>query len=277
VPCAIWCRLRADGPQTSTTAPVAQVQADEIVVTAQRRTERAQDVPISISALSGTTLGGGKTTTIADFATKVPGLQFNQVFQSSNPTIFLRGVGVNDYNAASSGAVGISIDDVFMNSGVGQLAGMFDVDRVEVLKGPQGTLFGRNTTGGILNIYTKRPTFDTQADASLNYGRFNQVFIDAGIGGTLVKDLVAFRVSGTYHRRDGWIRNEYNGQTGNDVDNLGGRIQLLVTPASNFTIDLKVEASRSDTSAIRGKSGGTYTVAAKRNCTGAESGAQRML
>lgn len=250
--------------------PSTNASAADIVVTAQRRSERIQDVPISISAISGNMIGGGKTTTIADFAGKVPGLQFNQVFQSSNPTIFLRGVGVNDYNASSSGAVGVSIDDVFMNSGVGQLAGMFDVDRVEVLKGPQGTLFGRNTTGGILNIYTKRPTFDTKADVSLSYGRFDQLFLDGGLGGTLINDLVAYRVSGTYHRRDGWMLNEYDGQYGNDIDNLGGRVQLLVTPASNFTIDLKVEGSRSRTSAIRGKSGGTYNSTAGRNCTGAE-------
>lgn len=260
----------ASGTDRTATPTETDSQTGDIVVTAQRRSERVQDVPISISAISGNAIGGGRTTTIADFAGKVPGLQFNQVFQSSNPTIFLRGVGVNDYNAASSGAVGISIDDVFMNSGVGQLAGMYDVDRVEVLKGPQGTLFGRNTTGGILNIYTKRPTFETKADASLTYGRFNQVFLDAGVGGTLIKDFVAFRVSGTYHRRDGWIRNDYDGSYGNDIDNLGGRFQLLVTPASNFTIDLKIEASRSRSSAIRGKSGGTFNAAAGRNCTGAE-------
>lgn len=258
------------GAQEASSDNATSAAIGDIVVTAQRRSERVQDVPISISAISGSAIGGGKTTTIADFAQKVPGLQFNQTFQSSNPTIFLRGVGVNDYNAASSGAVGVSIDDVFMNSGVGQLAGMYDIDRVEVLKGPQGTLFGRNTTGGILNIYTKRPSFETAVDASLVYGRFNQLFLDGGVGGALVNDLVAFRISGTYHRRDGWIRNDFDGKRGNDIDNLGGRLQLLVTPTSNFSMDVKVEASRSRSSAIRGKSGGTFNATSGRACTGDE-------
>lgn len=256
------------GPSEPTVTPSTEL--GDIVVTAQRRSERLQDVPISITAISGDALGSGKTSTLADFAQKVPGLQFNAVFQSSNPTIFLRGVGVNDYNPASSGAVGVSIDDVFLNSSVGQLFNVYDVDRVEVLKGPQGTLFGRNTTGGIINIYTRRPTFDTRADASVTYGSYNQTFLDAGLGGAIVDGLLAARASVTYHRRDGWAKNVIDGSDQNGLDGLGGRLQFLLTPTDTLKINLKLEAGRSRSSAYRGKSGGTFNVSAGRPCTGDE-------
>jgi iron complex outermembrane receptor protein len=244
--------------------------AGDIVVTAQRRQERVQDVPISITAISGESLASGEITTIADVARSVPGLQFSAVFQSSNPTIFLRGVGVNDYNPASSGAVGVSIDDVFLNSSVGQVFNIYDVDRIEVLKGPQGTLFGRNTTGGVINAYTRQPTFEPTVDASFTYGSFDQVFADAAVGGPLIDGVLAARGSVTYHVRDGWARNLVDGARVNDIGMLGGRLQFLLEPMDNLAITLKLEGGRSDATAIRGKSGGVFNVAAGRACTGQE-------
>ncbi len=243
---------------------------DVIVVTAQRREESIQDVPIAIAAISGDSLSSGEITTLADVARGVPGLQFGSVFQSSNPTIFLRGVGVNDYNPASSGAVGVSIDDVFLNSSVGQVFNVYDVERIEVLKGPQGTLFGRNTTGGVINVYTREPTFEPSGDVSLTYGSFDQTFADAAVGGPLVDGLLAARASITYHKRDGWARNLVDGSRVNDIDALGGRLQFLLEPADNLAINLKLEAGRSNASAIRGKSGGVFNVAEGRPCTGTE-------
>jgi iron complex outermembrane receptor protein len=242
----------------------------DIVVTAQKRSERIQDVPIAIAALTGDSLGAGEVTTIADVAQAIPGLQFNAVFAGSNPTIFLRGVGVNDYNAASSGAVGVSIDEVFLNSSIGQIFSIYDVERIEVLKGPQGTLFGRNTTGGIINVFTRQPSFETSIDVAFTLGSYNQRFADGAIGGALVDGLLAARTSVTWHRRDGWARNLVDGSRVNDIDSLGGRLQFLLTPAEGLEVVLKLEAGRSDTSAYRGKSGGVFDVAGGRPCTGRE-------
>jgi iron complex outermembrane recepter protein len=255
---------------TASPSKPEDVQLDEILVTAQRRTERLQDVPIAISAISGDKIGSGVVNTAEDFARQVVGLQFDRVFQASNPTIFLRGVGVNDYNPASSGAVGVTSDEVFLNSGVGQLSSVYDIDRVEVLRGPQGTLYGRNTTGGILNFYTRQPSFDPRVDASATYGSFNQRYLDVGVGGPIVSDVVAARAAVSVRQRDGWVRNTLDGRRLNDIDSLFGRFQLLVRPADGLTVDAKIEGGRSRTSAYRAKAGGTFNAAAGRACTGEE-------
>jgi iron complex outermembrane recepter protein len=253
--------------QSAEAEPAAQT---DIVVTAQRRAERLQDVPIAISALTGDALAPGRAATAEDLTGNVVGLQLDRVFQSSNPTIFLRGVGVNDYNPASSGAVGVVLDDVFLNSSVGQLFSVYDVDRLEVLRGPQGTLFGRNTTGGILNFVTKRPSFREDAVVSATYGRYNQFYVDGALGGPLIGNTVAARASISYKRRDGWMRNLVDGRRQNDVDSLGARVQLLFEPTDTLSINLKVEAGRSRATAYRGKQGGVFNPAANRSCTGEE-------
>ncbi len=262
----IW----ASPAQAQEADAAAEPAAVEIVVTAQRRTERVQDVPIAVSVLSGDSIAPGRVATAEDLTGNIIGLQLDRVFQSSNPTIFLRGVGVNDYNPASSGAVGVVIDDVFLNSSVGQLFAVYDVDRLEVLRGPQGTLFGRNTTGGLLNFVTRRPTFTTQGNISATYGRFDQFYVDAALGGPIIGDTVAGRVSVSYKRRDGWIRNLVDGRLQNDVDSLAGRVQLLFEPTETLSINLKAEGGRSRATAYRGKQGGTFNPAANRPCTGEE-------
>lgn len=242
----------------------------EIIVTAQKRGENIQKVPIAITALSGDVLAQQGVRNSLDLTKSVPGLQINQLFQASNPTIFLRGVGVNDYNAASSGAIGITVDDVFLNSGVGALFAVFDVDRVEVLKGPQGTLYGRNTTGGVINYTTKRPSFTPDFSASLTGGRFNQIFFDAAGGGALVPEKLAARVSVTVKKRDGWAVNVQDGRDINGIDTYAGRLQLLFTPSDSVEIQNKIEGGKSQSSALGHQSLGTFNPEANRPCTGPE-------
>lgn len=251
-------------------ADTGGTQIAEVIVTAQKRGESVQKVPIAITALSAETLTQRGVRNGLDLTRSVPGLQINNLFQSSNPTIFLRGVGVNDYNAASSGAVGVTVDDVFLNSSVGQLFAVFDVDRVEVLKGPQGTLYGRNTTGGVINYATKRPSFTSEATASATVGRFDQLFFDAAGGGALVEDRLAARASGTVKRRDGWGTNVQDGRDINAMETYAGRLQFLLAPGANLEIENKIEGGESKSSALGHQSLGTFNVAAGRPCTGAE-------
>lgn len=245
-------------------------QIGEIIVTAQKRGENVQRVPIAITALSGDVLAQDGVVTTLDLTQAVPGLQINNLFQSSNPTIFLRGVGVNDFNPASSGAVGVTVDDVFLNSGVGQLFAVFDIDRVEVLKGPQGTLYGRNTTGGVINYATRRPTFTPEFTASVTGGRFNQFFFDAAGGGPIIDDKLAARFSVTAKHRDGWAVNLQDGRDINDVETYAGRLQLLITPSSDIEIHNKVEGGVTKTSALGHQSLGTFHPGEGRPCTGDE-------
>ncbi|PQM29109.1 hypothetical protein CVO77_12040 [Sphingopyxis lindanitolerans] len=259
--------------QDGVTAPAETAsdnQIGEIIVTAQKRGENVQKVPIAITALSGDTLAQDGVVTTLDLTQAVPGLQINNLFQSSNPTIFLRGVGVNDFNPASSGAVGVTVDDVFLNSGVGQLFAVFDIDRVEVLKGPQGTLYGRNTTGGVINYATKRPSFSPDFSASVTAGRFNQLFFDAAGGGALIEDKLAARASMTIKRRDGWAVNLQDGRDINDLETYAGRLQFLLTPSSDIEIHNKIEGGVTKSSALGHQSLGVFNATENRPCTGAE-------
>lgn len=254
----------------ATAAESQALQLEEIIVTAQKRGENIQEVPISITALGGEALEMQGVRNGLDLTRSVPGLQINNLFQSSNPTIFLRGVGVNDYNAASSGAVGVTVDEVFLNSGVGQLFAVFDVDRVEVLKGPQGTLYGRNTTGGVINYTTKRPTFSPDFTTSLTAGRFNQFFIDAAGGGTIIEDKLAARASVTIKRRDGWATNLQDSRDINGINTMAGRLQFLFTPTEDIDIHNKFEGGKLKSSALGHQSLGTYHPTARRPCSGEE-------
>ncbi|OWQ95368.1 TonB-dependent receptor [Sphingopyxis witflariensis] len=255
---------------TSSSETASDDQIGEIIVTAQKRGENVQKVPIAITALSGDTLAQDGVVTTLDLTQAVPGLQINNLFQSSNPTIFLRGVGVNDFNPASSGAVGVTVDDVFLNSGVGQLFAVFDIDRVEVLKGPQGTLYGRNTTGGVINYATKRPSFSPDFSASVTAGRFNQLFFDAAGGGALIEDKLAARASLTFKRRDGWAVNLQDGRDINDLETYAGRLQFLLTPSSDIEIHNKIEGGITKSSALGHQSLGIFNPTENRPCTGAE-------
>ena len=144
-------------------------QLEDIVVTAQRRSENVQKVPISVTTITGDQISPAAAQSSFDLTEQVVGLQINKEIAGADPTIFMRGVGVNDFNPSSSGAIGVVVDDVFLASAVGQLFSLYDLDRVEVLRGPQGTLFGRNTTGGVLNFVTRQPTWDTEAEGALTY------------------------------------------------------------------------------------------------------------
>ena len=147
---------------------------EEVVVTAQRREESAQSVGIAISVLSGDTLAAKSITIVNDLQNAVPSLQVEPAFGSSQPQFRIRGVGFIDYTSNNASPVGVSVDDVALALPIQTQGQLFDVDRVEVLRGPQGTLYGRNTTGGEINFITNRPTADTHAGLTFEYGSFNR-------------------------------------------------------------------------------------------------------
>ena len=149
---------------TSTTA-LAQEESDgannddEIVVTAQRREQSLLDVPLAVSALGGDDLAQKGISNSAQLGAAVPNLQINSPFGNTQPNFSLRGIGVaNEYNSNQASPVGVYIDDVYLAPRTSHGMGLFDLDRIEVLRGPQGTLFGRNTTGGTVNIITGKPS-----------------------------------------------------------------------------------------------------------------------
>lgn len=230
-------------------APVAaeDAQLDEIIVTAQRRTEVASRVPVTISVLTGDTLTDAGVTNVSDVARLAPGLQIKTTFADSSPIIFLRGVGINDFNANAGSGVAVYLDDVYQGLSIGRLFQFFDVERVEVLKGPQGTLFGRNATGGAISIVSRKPTTEWKGYGNLEYGRYNEADVEAGVGGPVLGDKIGIRVSGRYNRRDGIVLNRITGlRDGGKRDRLALRGLIDFAPSDRVSLLLNVNGGRSN-------------------------------
>ncbi len=223
---------------------LAQTSLDEIVVTAQKRSESVQDVPIAITALSGETLERLDVRDVQDLPSVTPGLQIKTSDASADPKIFIRGVGLNDFNANSNGAVGIYFDGVYVASPLAQLGQFFDLDRVEVLKGPQGTLYGRNTTGGTINLAPKAPSFTPSFDGSVEYGNADNAKAEMAAGGTLVENKLAARISGTYEHDDGDMLNRLTGHTLNETNRWAGRASFLFTPSDDLDVTLQIHGGQ---------------------------------
>ncbi|MBO9710317.1 MAG: TonB-dependent receptor [Caulobacter sp.] len=209
---------------------------EEIVVTAQKRAENLQDVPVSVTALTADTLAARGVNNVLALNNMAPGMRISANDAAANPKIYIRGVGLSDFNPNASSGVGVYVDGVYIGSPLAQMAGFYDLAQVEVLRGPQGTLYGRNTNGGAINITTKRPTQHFTADASVEYATFNAVTAEAAVGGPIIADKLAFRAAAQVAKDDGYT---YNRVTGNDVnaaDHWAGRLSLLYTPTDDFEL-----------------------------------------
>lgn len=219
--------------QTSTHDSTA---IEEIVVTAQKRSENLQDVPVSVTALTSDALAARGVNNVLALNNLAPGMRISAADAAANPKIYIRGVGLSDFNPNASSGVGVYVDGVYIGSPLAQMAGFFDLAQIEVLRGPQGTLYGRNTNGGAINITTKRPSQTFGADASLEYGSFNAVTADLGVGGPIVADKLAFRVAAQYVKDDGYTYNRVTGHDLNAADHWAGRMSLLYTPTQDFEL-----------------------------------------
>jgi outer membrane receptor protein involved in Fe transport len=179
---------------------------EEVVVTSQGRSQPLQDVAVSVAAFDSEYMEALGAQNITDIAQFTPNLEVRSVFSASNPTLFIRGVGLRDFNANSASAVAVYNDDVYMNSPAGQLAQLFDVQAVEVLRGPQGTLYGRNASAGAIRVIARKPTGTPGGYLRFTYGRFNQLEIDTAAEAAITPDL-SVRLSGRWNKRDGTTLN----------------------------------------------------------------------
>ncbi|MET0365297.1 MAG: TonB-dependent receptor [Sphingobium sp.] len=239
---ALLCGAAA--PALAQTEPQADASTDDIVVTAQRRSQSLLDVPLAISAIGGDALTSKGITNSASLATAVPNLQVSSSFGRTQPNFSLRGISVaNEFNSNQASPVGVYIDDVYIAARTSHGMGLFDLDRVEVLRGPQGTLFGRNTTGGAINFITKQPKLKgTEGYLEGGYGNFNTYKVQGAVETTMVEDELGLRVAVNYEKGDGQIRNVYpGGPDANSVNTLQGRVALRVKPG-NGPLDIKIRA-----------------------------------
>lgn len=216
---------------------------EEIVVTAQKRAERLQDVPVSVSALSGDMLEKQRINTADEIVSFVPNLQLTSTVGQGTPIFALRGVSMSDYSLNQAGPVATYYDEVYKGNFAILGVAMFDLERVEVLRGPQGTLYGKNTTGGAVNLISRKPGFETEGYLSAGYGNYNRYEADGAVQ-TGIGDKVAVRAAFTFARADGWFKNLLPGKPDlDDTREYGMRGTVLLQPSDNF--DLTVRASTS--------------------------------
>ncbi|WP_095129340.1 TonB-dependent receptor [Pseudomonas sp. Irchel s3h14] len=206
-------------------------QLDTVVVTAQKRSEKLKDVPIPITAISGESIRDKDITTSTDIERLAPNLSAqsssNTGGRTGKPRWFLRGIGTNDPNANQEGPLSIYVDEVVIGLQGDQNFPLFDLERVEVLRGPQGTLWGKNNTGGAIHFISKKPTFENSGYTKLGIGSYGKRTLEAASGGALVDDKLAGRAAIYYEKGDGWADNIVTDETGPQLEDFNGRFQLL--------------------------------------------------
>ena len=216
---------------------------DAVVVTSRRREEVAQEIPIPISVVSGALIDQAGAFNVNRVKELIPSVQL----YSSNPRntgINIRGIG-SPFGLTNDGldpGVGFYVDGVYYARPAAATFDFVDIEQVEVLRGPQGTLFGKNTTAGAINITTRKASFVPGADFEVSYGNYGYIQAKSSITGPLGKKLAA-RVSFSGTQRDGLVENIVTGKYTNDINNLGARAQLLFEPSDNITITLAGDVS----------------------------------
>jgi iron complex outermembrane receptor protein len=223
---------------------------EEILVTAQKRVQTLQDVPSSVSAITGAAVRDylGSAENIRALANRVPSLNIESSNGRTQPRLYIRGQGNIDFDNNASQPVGMVFDEIFLENNVLRSLPLFDIERVEVLAGPQGTLFGRNTNAGLVKIDSVRPTFEREGYVSFAYGARDTAAREFAVGGT-VRENVAARLSVKGQRRSDWIDNTVAGTNGDDFgafDELAYRLQFLVEGEDGFTGLFKLHGFEQD-------------------------------
>src|SRR5438105_10108393 len=226
----------------------ADAALEEVVVTAERRTEKAQDIPVAITAVSAADLESRGVRQAGDITASVPNLLLNSSYgPEAQPTFSLRGVTTQDFSENQSSPVAMYVDEVYKSVGAVQALQTYDLDRVEVLRGPQGTLYGKNATGGAISFYSRNPSL-TAYDGYLpaGAGNYSAYSVQGAVGGPVIDNEIGWRAAMMYEKRDGWVRSVVPGvEPLNGVNAVAGRLTLLAKPNDRLTAQLKLSASRS--------------------------------
>jgi iron complex outermembrane recepter protein len=218
---------------------------EEIVVTAQKREQSLQDVPIAVTALSGDFLQQTGSVNLSDVANVTPGLNISNTQSEGGGGITMRGIGSNDFGYSSDSSIPVYLDGVYMGGGANIVGDLMDVAQIEVLKGPQGTLFGRNAVGGAVSVTTTRPGNDVEAQVKIGGGNYGLRTVKGMANLPLIEDKLYLRVSGSTRNRDGWQENVSSGERdGYEQDRWNGRAKLLWTPTDNLEIELTSDWQR---------------------------------
>ena len=250
--CALLALTMATAPafaqEPQPPQPQQNVGLEDIVVTAQRQSESLMKVPVAVTALTPTDLQRQGANSTFALSAAVPSLQVTSAFGEAQPNFTMRGIGVgNEYGANQVSPVGVYTDDNYLSARTMHGLQLYDLERVEAVRGPQGTLYGRNTTGGAINFISVKPNLQsgTRGYVEGGYGRFNEVKGQAAIEGTLVDDVLGFRASVNYVEADGFVKNIFPGQPdANSRDSLAGRLIIRARPTERLDMMLKFTGSK---------------------------------
>lgn len=219
---------------------------EEIIVTSRRIEERLQRVPASVSAFNERALDRIQATDTTGLEGAVPNLNIVQGRGSSNATnVYIRGIGQPDALQTFDPAVGVYVDDVYLSRIRGNQLDLLDVERLEVLRGPQGTLYGKNTIGGAIKFVSRKPGEDLRANGSLAIGSYDQLEAKASVSGPITKGVAA-GISFLRSTRDGFVKDEVLNRRYNDKDSFGVRGAVALTPSDRLRVDLTADYSKDD-------------------------------
>lgn len=234
----------SDDETEPTTA--AQTYGDDIIVTATRTGEtRLQDTPLAVTAVSSETLDRAGIKDIRDLVTIAPGLQVTQ--NATFSQVYIRGIGSNNVFGGSDPSSTMHVDGIYLARPGSYLSNFLDVERIEVLRGPQGTLYGRNSVGGTINVISRKPDDVMRAKAQLTYGNYDFMRAEGYVSGPVVPGVIAASASVLRSRRDGYLANAVPGVGDiDDEDTVGGRAQMRFTPGSRLDLVLRADYLHSD-------------------------------
>lgn len=220
------------------------LRIEEVVVTAQKREQNLNDVGVSVSVVSGDAIRKQRLSQIVELAAQTPNVNINDTFGNSIPNVSIRGLGLNDYAVNNNPAAGIYIDEVYLVSPAMLSFQLLDVERVEILKGPQGTLYGRNTTAGAAKFISKKPTEEFEAYTSLDYGRYEHFAFEGAVSGPLTEGLNGRLAVQSTQRNSGHQSNRASGDKVGEIDRISWRAMLDWQPSETLDILVNLHGGR---------------------------------
>ncbi|MBY0581932.1 MAG: TonB-dependent receptor [Sphingomonas sp.] len=235
-----WAQNAPAAPAAQTpdqTADDTESAGNDIIVTATKRETTLLDTPIAVSVTSADTIKDAQIRDLLDLQTVVPSLRVSQLQSSANTNFIIRGFGNGANNAGIEPSVGVFIDGVYRSRSAAQIADLPNLKRVEVLRGPQSTLFGKNASAGIISVVTAEPGFEYKANLEGTYGNYNAFIVKGGVSGPIT-DTLAWSFDGNFNRRDGYVQDLRLNQDQNNRRRWGIRGQLLFQPSADLKFRL---------------------------------------
>jgi iron complex outermembrane receptor protein len=218
---------------------------EEVVVTATKREATLQDVPVAVSVATAETLKEARILDLIELQTVVPSLRVSQLQTSTQTNFIIRGFGNGANNPGIESSVGLFIDGVYRSRSAAAIGDFMDVERVEVLRGPQSTLFGQNASAGVISVTTRKPQFTTSGSVEIGFGDLNQKLARGYLTGP-IGEKVAYSISAGLNQRDGYFKNLADGSEINDRDRTDFRLQLLANVSDSLSLRLLADYSQID-------------------------------